>query len=203
MSRFFNPNSPIMVILAKLFDYMLFSFLTLLCCLPVITVGAAFSALYSAIDRLTREDSCSVKEYFGAFGRCFKGATLSWAALAGAAALVIMDLGIASSMPPMLRILTLGGLFFMSLCILCTSMFYLPCQAHYAGMGLTKLWKKSFFLGVAKLPRTLLILLICAVPLLVYAFSPNTFIALLLFWAFFWPAGSIKLMYNLADPSCR
>lgn len=203
MSKFFQPDSPLMIILAKLFDYLVYSFLTLVCCLPVITAGAAFSALYGAIDRLTREDSCSIRAYFGEFRRCFRTSTVSWLALAGAAALVVMDLGIADTMPPVLRTATLGGLIFLSLCAACTALLFLPCQAHSPGSGVFSLWRRSFILAVAHLPRTLLMLFIVLIPFLVYAFSPRVFIGLLLFWAFLWPAGSVKLLYNLADSLCR
>lgn len=50
--RIFHIDSPLMQKLSLLFDLMVLNLLTILCSLPIVTAGAAVSALYDAIWRL-------------------------------------------------------------------------------------------------------------------------------------------------------
>jgi len=41
MSRFFNPDNPIMEFIAKIFDLILLNLLFIFSCVPIITIGAS------------------------------------------------------------------------------------------------------------------------------------------------------------------
>lgn len=45
MSRFFNPDNPIMEFIAKIFDLILLNLIFIFSCVPIITIGASTSAL--------------------------------------------------------------------------------------------------------------------------------------------------------------
>ena len=60
MRRFFNPENPIMCFLSKLFDLILLNFLFLLSCIPVITAGAALSALYYIVLKMQHDEEPSI-----------------------------------------------------------------------------------------------------------------------------------------------
>lgn len=50
MSRFFNPDNPIMEFIAKIFDLILLNLIFIFSCVPIITIGASTSALsYSMV----------------------------------------------------------------------------------------------------------------------------------------------------------
>lgn len=79
MRRFFQPENPVMRLLSKAFDLMLLNFLFLISCIPVITAGAAISALYYMVLKMHRdEETYIVKGYFNAFKNNFRQATLIW-----------------------------------------------------------------------------------------------------------------------------
>lgn len=77
MNWFFDMDKPLMRGLSTVTDLIILNFLTLLCCLPVFTAGAAFSALYTVTVRSIRnEEGGILKDYFRAFRANFKKATL-------------------------------------------------------------------------------------------------------------------------------
>lgn len=79
MNWFFDMDKPLMRGLSTVTDLIILNFLTLLCCLPVFTVGAAFSALYTVAIRVVRnEEGGIVKDFFRAFRSNFKKSTLLW-----------------------------------------------------------------------------------------------------------------------------
>lgn len=76
MFAMFSPDSKIMQVLSRLTDLVLLNILFLLTCLPVFTIGAATSALYTLCFRMLRqEESGILKPYFRAFKENFKPAT--------------------------------------------------------------------------------------------------------------------------------
>ena len=75
----FSPDSKIMQVFSRLADLVLLNILFLITCLPVFTIGAAVTALYTMCFRLMREEySGIIRSYFKAFRDNFKTATAAW-----------------------------------------------------------------------------------------------------------------------------
>ena len=65
--------------LGKVVDCVILSVLWLVCCLPVITIGASSTALYYTVHKSIRGNrGYTTKNFFSAFKDNFKPATLSW-----------------------------------------------------------------------------------------------------------------------------
>ena len=65
MSSFFNMDSPIMRFLSRLCDLMILNILCLICCIPIVTIGASITALYSVTLKMVKgEDSYIAKGFF-------------------------------------------------------------------------------------------------------------------------------------------
>lgn len=65
--------------LNKLGDLIILNILTLICCIPVITAGAAMTALYSNTLKMVRDEEGAVfREYWKAFRENFRQATVLW-----------------------------------------------------------------------------------------------------------------------------
>ena len=78
----FSPDSKIMTVLTRITDLILLNILFLISCLPVFTVGAAVTALYSMCFRLMREEyNGIIRPYFQAFKTAFRQATAIWGIL--------------------------------------------------------------------------------------------------------------------------
>lgn len=77
--KFFDYDSPLMQFLTKVANLMIINGLTLLCCLPIITTGAALTAAHYMCMKIVRnEDGPIAKGYFTAFKESFKQATPVW-----------------------------------------------------------------------------------------------------------------------------
>ena len=159
MKNIFNPDSPLMITMSQISDCIFLSLLWLLCCFPVITCGASCAALYDSVFRSFREDEkYSWGRFFKSFKSNFKSSLLptvlfialaslivkaavaawngavlgsiSWMLFAGAALLLCLALGILGLMFPVLS------------------------RFENSFFGLVK---NTLFLGLANLPRSLVL----------------------------------------------
>ena len=153
----FNPDTPLMITMAQIADCIFLSLLWVLCCFPVITVGASSAALYDSVFRAFRQGE---KNSWGRFFRVFKDnfitsllptllflvlfallvkllvavwnaaalGSISWMLFAAAALAAVLALGI------------LGLIF--------------PVLSRFEN-GFFGLLKNSLLLGLANLPRTM------------------------------------------------
>lgn len=79
MGNIFRWDSPVMRIMMLITNLLCLNVLWLICCLPVITAGAATTALYYVIFQyLTKQDDGVWKPFFKAFKENFKTVTPVW-----------------------------------------------------------------------------------------------------------------------------
>lgn len=73
MRWFFDMDNPVMRTLSVVADLIFLNLLTMVCCLPVVTAGAALTALNATVIQILRgEETAPVKDYFRAFRKNFK-----------------------------------------------------------------------------------------------------------------------------------
>jgi len=79
MGKLFSYDSGIIQFLNKAVDCVALSFLWIVCCIPIITAGAATTALYYTVNKvIVNERSHVWREYKSAFKSNFKQATIAW-----------------------------------------------------------------------------------------------------------------------------
>jgi uncharacterized membrane protein YesL len=148
----------------KFFDLMAVSFFWLLGCLPIVTAGAAWSAMYSAVSRSVRQDIGTVgKKFWNAYRRDMKPSIPVWLTFAGGILVLLLNIGILHS-----KTTGLFGLFFMMFYALC--ILILIMAACYAFPALSRFdmpagWviKVSFYMTFRHFPVSLLLLLLFGV----------------------------------------
>ncbi len=161
MGGLFNYDGPVMQFLNKVFDVMLVGILWLIGCLPVITVGASTTAMYTVLLKLVKNGEYTVlKTFWKAFKDNFKQATLIWLIFAA----VILVLGVDAGL-----LWWLGGdwvwkivlVIFLLFLALALGMFVyvFPLQAYFENT-IKNTIRNSFLLSVAHLPKTILMLAI-------------------------------------------
>ncbi len=92
MRRLFDLNSPLMSFLVKAFDCVCLSVLWVVFSLPVVTLGVASAALYTAVHRcLQKEEEYPVRTFWNAFRENFKRSTLCWLIHLAILTLLILD----------------------------------------------------------------------------------------------------------------
>ena len=79
MSRFFNPDNPVMEFIAKIFDLVILNLIFIISCVPIITIGASTSALsYVTLKMVRGEDPYIWRNFWKSFRQNFKQGTLVW-----------------------------------------------------------------------------------------------------------------------------
>ena len=92
MGKFFDLDSPLMRFLSKLADLMILNIVFLITCIPVVTIGAAWTSLYYVTLKMVRdEEGTIVRSYFHSFRQNFRQATILWLAILGVAAVLVLD----------------------------------------------------------------------------------------------------------------
>ena len=79
MGRFFNLDSPFVAFMNRVADLMILNVLFVICCIPVITIGPAVTALYYVTLKMARnEESYIAKSYFKSFKQNFRQGLVMW-----------------------------------------------------------------------------------------------------------------------------
>jgi len=64
MNSLFNPDNPILNFFSRVFDIIYLNFLCLICCIPIITIGPSFTALYYCMFKILRKRDSSISNMF-------------------------------------------------------------------------------------------------------------------------------------------
>ncbi len=92
MGWLFDMNNPVMRWIIRLFDCICLSILWIVTCLPIVTVGAATTALFATVHRYIRlEEGGMLRVFFRAFRENFKRSTLCFLVALLVLALLIVD----------------------------------------------------------------------------------------------------------------
>lgn len=144
--------------LSRIFDTLMLAVLTIICSLPIITMGAALSALYDMMIKIVMDrDNNLFKSYFKSFWKNLIKGTLIWLiCLAGAAfvGLNVYFMYLTEDMNETIRIVLLGIIIIVSVVFSFVYIYAFPLQARYENKVLTTV-KNSFFISIAQLPRSL------------------------------------------------
>ena len=79
MSKIFDLDSPFMRVLNRVADLMILNFLMIICCIPIITIGAACTGMHYVLLKIVRgEEGYLVRGFFKSFKQNFRQATILW-----------------------------------------------------------------------------------------------------------------------------
>ncbi len=95
MMKLFSPDSPLMVWLRKITDYMILSFFWLVASLPVVTFGASTTAMIVAGEKVIRkEEGKLLSVFWTCLRKEFRQATLLWLLQIPVLAMVLVDMAV-------------------------------------------------------------------------------------------------------------
>ena len=180
----FSMDAPWVQKLGLLFDLMVLSLLTVLLCLPVVTAGAAITALYDGVWRLKHNRGSLLKDYWRTFRSNFLQSTAIWLILLLTAFLlgynVLLFFGGQEGMGLMVIPMVLGAAVWI---ILSAWVFILQSRFHNT-VGQTLI--NALLCGLKYLPRTLGIVALNMLPLAVLFLEPERTWGAGLLLVFFW-----------------
>ena len=183
MRDFFNIESPFMQLLTRVGDLIIVNALYLVCCVPIVTIGAATAALHKVAQAIVYDtDNGIFKTFFRAFRENFKQATALWLMMLFFAAAMGCNYMLISGFVAGTPATVLKGALVVAIgLVLVMAAYMFPLMVRYTNT-LRELATNALILAVVKLPRTIVLVLLAAMPWLILAISLETFVSTLVFW---------------------
>lgn len=157
MSKLFRMDSPLMRFLTKIADLMVLNILFCVTSIPLITIGASWTALYSVTLKMVRDEEGSVsRSYFRSFRQNFRQATPLWLGVLVVLALLVLDIRVLNGMaggtaPGLLRV----GVEILALLGIMVLQYLFPSLARFEA-SLADTLKNACMMALAHLPKTAL-----------------------------------------------
>ena len=90
MEKLFHENNIVIIILGHLFNLMLLNLLTVICCIPVITIGASLTAMHHVlITEIEGKGGEVIKPFFRSFRKNFMPATIIFMCILGVLSVMV------------------------------------------------------------------------------------------------------------------
>lgn len=163
MRELFNYDGGLMKLLNLVANLFILNLLFLFTCIPIVTIGPALTALYSATLKMARnEESYVSKNYFVAFKENFKISILSWLILLGVLLVSFVDYRISQAMENQVgRFLETSSLVLLFLSFV-VALFLFPYISRFENT-LKYSFKSAVFMAIASLPSTILLIAITSI----------------------------------------
>lgn len=167
-------------------DLITLNLLILLCCLPVVTLGAAWAAGYACLLRVLRgeEQGLLFRPFLGEFRKVFRKATAAWLMLLAALAILAGDYyyAVYVSVPPSRLFLVFS--IAMAVVLFAAGVWLFPLMARYDNKVRAHV-RNAFLLAAAVFPRTLAAMSVQLAVLALPVFLPEVFYYLGWAWVLF------------------
>ena len=158
LSSVFDMENPLMRALSVVADLILLNFLTILCMLPVITAGAAFTARNDVLQHIVRkEESYIVRSFFRSFKSNLKQGSIMGLLFMVPLGLLALEFLFIRSVPALHMTLLYAMLIFAGALVFACGIYAFHLLARYENtIGGTV--KNALLLSLASFPRTLCML---------------------------------------------
>ena len=193
--KLFNLDSPLMQFLNKVADLMWLNVLTLICCIPIVTVGPALTALHYMALKIARDEECYIaRDYFKSFKLNLRQGIVIWLIELVVIILLVGDFLILrfstiSFGQPMKIVLAV-----VAVLVLFTFTFVYPVLAKFDNTVMRTI-KNAFFIGILQFPKTILMMILSVVPAVLFVLAPQIMPIVFLF-GFSVPAWADAKLYN-------
>lgn len=92
MRELLNPEGPVLSFITRIVDTVWLNLLWLLCCIPIVTAGAATTALFSVTLKMVKNEEGNVtRQFFQAFRSNFRFSTKVWLVMLAGIAVLATD----------------------------------------------------------------------------------------------------------------
>ena len=195
--NFFNPDSEAYALMSSFADMVLLNLCFIVGCLPIFSIGASVTAMYTIFGRRLRGESGGViVPFFQTWWKEIKLSTVYWLMELVIVLLLLFDIRYASlnaqNGSGMMSILSGICIFLLVFVVMIGTVLY-PQLARFQNTFANYL-KNSMILCMGKLGWVLLNLLVFAIPFLFYFAAPKPFI----YTAFIWPAFGLSALFYLS-----
>ena len=188
MGKLFDFNNPVMVFLARILDLLFLNLLWLICCIPIVTIVPATTAMYYVTFKMVHnEDSGIARQFFHSFWENMRqGVLLTILFLAGAVVLYL-DYFFCKHVPGVVGNILQFAFAIVGFVYLMVVCYTTPLLSRFENT-VKQTIKNAFFLSLRHVKTTLIILLMHVGPVLVFAFLPELSNKIMPLWIFLFPA---------------
>ena len=181
MQQLFSMDSKFMKIMGRIGDLILLNFCYIITCIPIITIGAATTALYTVCFRLgTDREEGTIRSYFSAFKDNFKQATLLWLILLLILVTAFLNTWLFYLMPlPMHYAYVVFAILFILAFFIFSYAFPLMSQFDNCNKAI---FKNALIMGLGYLPRTILIAALNILPWVLLLINLYGFLQMSFLW---------------------
>lgn len=185
MGKLFSLDSKLMQGLNTVADYVVFNILFLICCIPVVTIGAAKSALYRVMFDMMDDKGNLVKRFFKAFIQNFKAITPIHLLHSGILVLLLVELFVTTgNVFPLSTAVTV----ILAVTTVAVSMLFgnIPAQVAVFESTRKQYLKNSIYIALMEFFRCLAVGLMDLLPLVAILWDPGLALAFGPIWIFFY-----------------
>ena len=191
MGKLMDYENPILSFMSKLVDLMLLNVLTILCCVPIVTIGASITAAHYTALKMHRGESYVWRNFWKSFKENFKQSTIIWIIFAiffvvEYLAFITLSNGTSETDLTMQGVIVATGVFG-----ICFMLWVFPLQSKFVN----KIWKTiytSFVMTFKHIIRTVLLLALFILPFLL----PAEGFPVILLFGFSVPICFSAIIYN-------
>ena len=191
MGKLLDYENPILSFMSKLVDLMLLNVLTILCCVPIVTIGVSITAAHYTALKMHRGESYVWRNFWESFKENFKQSTIIWIIFAmffmvEYLAFITLSNGTTETDLTMQGVIIATGVFGV-----CFMLWVFPLQSKFVN----KIWKTiytSFVMTFKHIIRTVLLLALFVLPFLL----PAEGFPVILLFGFSVPIYLSAIIYN-------
>jgi len=172
MGNLFNIDSPVMRALGKVADLMWLNVLTMICCIPIITLGPSLTAMHYMALKIVRDEECYItKGFFKSFKENFRQGTVIGLLTLVVVMILAGDFYILRNVEfsKFLEIVITA----IAVLVLFTVMYVFPVLAKFDNT-IWRTIKNAFLMSIMQFPKTILMIIIYVLPLLLLYISLRT-----------------------------
>lgn len=156
--------------------------LWLICCIPVVTIGASTTALYSVMLKMVKnEEGYIFRGFFKAFKSNFKQSTFMWLILAALWIVWLIDYRVAMIMPGNVGVVMSVIFLAIGFILLSVNIYAFPLTARYENTIKATL-KNALILTVGKLPYTFLMVIVLVAAVIASLWNTVTLLFAIPLW---------------------
>lgn len=176
MGNLFNLDNPIWRFMGKLVDVCILTLLWFVCCIPIVTIGPATTAVYYVTLKLVRdEESYTVRSFFKSFKENFKQGVIIGLIMTFLGVFFVYDIYAYFTMGS--QITTIVGILFIGIFLmyLFTLTYVYPLQAKFYNT-VPRTLRNALFMSVKHVFRSLLMVAITVIVIVGVLFFPPLFL---------------------------
>lgn len=177
MNKVFDMDGPVFSTLNRLADLVWLNILYIICCIPIITIGASTTAMYYVTMKIVKnEEGYITRSFFKSFKMNFKQATLLWLLALAVGGILALDYSIMTdrfgdivALSATIKKVVLGILIIIGGIYLFTMVYLFPLLAKFDN-NIKNTVKNSLLISIRHFPFTLLLIVIPIIPFVLMLF---------------------------------